>query len=309
MDKLNILVTGGGSPGIAGTIYSLKKHRVIAVDMRDNVPGQYLADEFYKVPRATDDGFVERIYEICDRESIDVILPQNTAELDVWAEVDSPFPVVLAGRNIGKDEICEGRMVSNFDELTDFAIDYDKFVLKPPKGNGSRGVRIVTNETPDFYRKPGIPIVRWEHLHRELGETFEFFAMPFYEGKEITVDCFKGREFTAIPRVRDEIRSGISFAGHLVQDFDIIDQCEQFTKDFGLQYAFGFQFIDGKVIECNPRVQGTMVASTIAGANIIEAACFEALDLLYPRFDIDWYTTFTRYWGLLGENTMGSFRI
>jgi len=309
MESLNILVTGGGSPGIAGTLYALKKHRVVAVDMRDDVPGKYLADKFYTVPAATDDGFTDVVHDICERERIDVILPQNTAELDVWYNTKFAIPVALAGRNIGKDEICEGQMVHNFDELTDFARDNERFVIKPPKGNGSRGVRIITEDKSDFYRKPGIPVIQWRHLYRELGETFEMFAMPYYEGKEVTVDCFKGREFVAIPRVRDEIRSGISFAGHLVKDKDLIEQSLHYAEQFDLQYAFGFQFIDGKVIECNPRVQGTMVASVIAGANIIEASCFECLGLDYPKFNIDWSTKFNRYWGMIASNSQGKFII
>ena len=39
-----------------------------------------------------------------------------------------------------------------------------------------------------------------------------------------------------------------------------------------LRYAFGFQFIGDKLLECNPRVQGTMIASTYAGCNIIYSA-------------------------------------
>lgn len=300
METLNILVTGGGSPGIAGTLHSLRKHRVVCTDMRENVPGRELADKFYKIPPALDvENYLYEMAWIARRESIDVILPQNTAELDIVQELGTP---AACNRNIGKDEISEGKLLENFDDLVEYAVDHEKFVIKPPNSNGSRGVRIVTNEKPDFYRKPGIPVIRWRDLYNEIGEGFRLWAMPFYEGQETTVDCFYGkRGFTAIPRTRDEIRSGISFSGRVVKDQDLIDKSYRLTTKFKLKYAFGFQFIDGKVLECNPRVQGTMVVSTLAGANLIEAACFEALGLDYPKFNINWNLSFTRYWGLMAD--------
>jgi len=73
----------------------------------------------------------------------------------------------------------------------------------------------------------------------------------------------------------------------------------------GLNYAFGFQFkMDEhntpKLLESNPRVQGTMVLSTFAGANIIYAAVKRALDEDIPDFQIKWGTRILRYWGGMG---------
>jgi carbamoyl-phosphate synthase large subunit len=77
-----------------------------------------------------------------------------------------------------------------------------------------------------------------------------------------------------------------------------------YAEKYDLKYAFGFQFINYKIIECNPRVQGTMVASTLAGANIIEAACLEALGLPVPPFSVRWGASFTRYWGIISDNSI-----
>ena len=60
MKKIKILVTGGGSPGIAGTIYSLKNNYdnravdVVCTDAKNNCVGKYLSDKFYQIPKATD---------------------------------------------------------------------------------------------------------------------------------------------------------------------------------------------------------------------------------------------------------------
>lgn len=297
MDKLRILVTGGGSPGTAGTLYSLKGHYVVCTDVKDNVPGKYLADKFYQIAPAWRDWYISNIEAICHRENIDVILPQNTAELDILLK-ESPVPCAV-NRNITKDEVSEGRWVEGAEDI--MSLGWDRFVVKPPNMSGGRGVRIVSDNR-DFFRKPGIPIVTVDELIGDMHDFFELWAMPFYEGTEFTVDCFNGKSgFTAIPRTREEIRSGISFTGRVVKDVDLIDKCRGLTEDLGLKYAFGFQFIGGNVLECNPRVQGTMVVSTLAGANMIEAACFEALGIDYPPFDINWDLSFTRYWGMIAD--------
>ena len=301
MDKLNILVTGGGAPGIEGTLYSLRNHNVVTCDMNKNAVGQYLGTKFYQICPATDKGYIKDLRWICSEEDIDVILPQNTAELDKLLGADLPAKVAISGRNVGKNEVCEGKIVRNVQELEEYSNLYFKFVVKPLNLNGGRGVRIVSEKKQDFFRKPGIPVITRKQLLNELPKIFELWAMPYYKGEETTVDCFMGNEFTAIPRKRVQIRSGITFEAEVINDKDLIDKSRDLAERLGLKYAFGFQFIDGKVIECNARVQGSMVVSTLAGANMIEAACLHAMGLPYS-FDIDWDTKFIRYWGGIGIN-------
>ena len=171
-----------------------------------------MADKFYRIPHAGTYGYLDtfgylnKIETICEEESIDIILPQNTAELDILIH-EAPRPCAV-NRNIVKDEVSEGSVARNRRDLLEFA-RYGKFVVKPLNMSGGRGVRIVTNGERDFYRKPSTPIVTFRELMDELGKEFELWAMPYYEGTEVTVDCFYGkRGFTAIPRTRDEIRSG-----------------------------------------------------------------------------------------------------
>lgn len=55
---------------------------------------------------------------------------------------------------------------------------------------------------------------------------------------------------------------------------DLCDYALCAGRKLGLRYAVGFQFkldehYSPKVLECNPRVQGTMVASLFSGVNVI----------------------------------------
>ena len=57
-NRINVLITGAGAPGTAGTIYSLKKNpgnikfKIITTDIKDNTAGKFMSDSFYQLPPA-----------------------------------------------------------------------------------------------------------------------------------------------------------------------------------------------------------------------------------------------------------------
>jgi carbamoyl-phosphate synthase large subunit len=131
--------------------------------------------------------------------------------------------------------------------------------------------------------------------------------MEYLPGTEYTVDILSDKKRTrvVVPRRRDVIRTGITFEGTVEKDIEIIDYSTKLTEIMGLEYAYGFQFKrdeDGiaKILECNPRIQGTMVLSTLAGANIIYGAVKLALGEGSPEYDVKWGTRLLRYWGGVG---------
>ncbi len=85
-----------------------------------------------------------------------------------------------------------------------------------------------------------------------------------------SVDCYRGPSGdAAVVRERTAIRSGIAFDTVVVDRPDVGAMALR-----ALDGVFGFQFKesrDGSVmlLECNPRVQGTMVTSVLAGANVV----------------------------------------
>jgi carbamoyl-phosphate synthase large subunit len=205
-------------------------------------------------------------------------------------------------------------MASTIDDLVEAASDLGwperKVVIKPPGSNGMRGVRII-DEAVDLKRlyyeeKPSSLCVRMDHMRQVLGGEFpELMVMEHLPGTEYTVDVFHGDDILAIPRRRDRIVSGITFAGTVERREDIIQSSERLARSLGLDYAFGFQYkLDNegtpKLLECNPRVQGTMVLSTLAGANMIYAAVMKALGEPVPSMRVTWGTRLMRYWGGIG---------
>jgi len=180
-----------------------------------------------------------------------------------------------------------------------------------------RGVRII-DESLDlkkmFYSdKPTSLYLKMNNLHEILGSDFPpLLIMEFLPHAEYTVDVLKAHKYTIIPRKRDLIQSGITFHGTVEYHENIITYAQRLSEATGLDYAFGFQFKmdpqgNPKLLESNPRIQGTMVLSTFAGANIIYAAVKRALNEEIPDFKIKWGTKIIRYWGgvgVLNENAV-----
>lgn len=345
-EKITVLITGGGSPGIAGTIYSLRNNpdsvnvRVVTCDMRDNVVGKYLADAFYVVRQAQHSEFINDVLEICEKEDVDVILPQVTNELSVFAKFKETLElqgvkvavsdassiemandkwVILDVANACGVPSPNSRLTSSEGEFVKAVLELgypkNKVVVKPRVSNGSRGLRILSSESWDVEKflkeKPDATEMNLEELLRILrnGKWPDLIVQEYLPGEEYTVDVFRGKSGTlAVPRLREEIRSGISFKAKVEPRKDLIDFSTRLAEALNLKYAFGFQFkisSEGtpKLLECNPRIQGTMVVSSLAGYNMI---WWTVKELLEENFEVPTLEKssenmrFIRYWGGIG---------
>lgn len=352
MKKINVLITGGGSPGIAGTIFSLRnnyekrKIKIITTDIKDEVVGKYLSDRFYVIPGANEeDEYLRSVLKICVNEKIDVLFPQNTRELLILSNNLNSFEnihtkvivsdyknLLIANNKLELLKICKRisipypdyYFVDNLIDLRKAAISAGypnkPIIVKPPDSNGSRGIRIIDDNKnyKDLYysEKPTSLFMKLNQFCEILGEKFTpILVMEYLPGDEITIDVFRDRKcFISIPRKREEIRSGISFQNSAVFSKELIKYSKTISEYLNLKYCFGFQFkydINGipKILECNPRIQGTMIFSTIMGANMIYYAVKSALNESLPEYILDWDTKIFRYWGAVGINSKGIVRV
>jgi carbamoyl-phosphate synthase large subunit len=345
MNKLKIIITGAGAPGIGGTIYSLKNNfdnrsiEIIGTDINDNVVGKYLCDNFYTIPKASNKSdYLEALNIISDIEKPDIIIPQNTSELETLADKikdfeDKGIKIIVSNANsIQRSnnkytlmELCrksgvsypEYRLVDNiFDlenSLKELGWPGNRVIIKPPVSNGMRGFRIIDEKFDHkkaFYsEKPDNSIIGFNDLRKTLGGNFpELLVSEYLPGDEYSVDILRTIDrIEVIPRKRTLIRSGITFNGNLEENAGMINTSIKLSGLLNMEYCFGFQFkMDNnnipQLLECNPRVQGTMVMATIAGANLIYGAVKYALNEPIPEFVIDWNSSFYRYWGGIGLN-------
>jgi len=352
MDDVTALVTGAGAPGIIGTIHSLRnnydgrKIKLVGTDIKEGVIGKYFMDSFHVVPKPDERDFIEKILAICEREDVDVILPQVTNELEVFSANVSKFEKIgvrvgvsnqeglhiannkflitkLAERiGCGIPKIALVKSLAEFgDALPSFGYPKKPVAVKPPVSRGMRGLRIIDEEKDKFNlwanEKPtGVYLTKKEFEDIFDGNSFpELMVMEYLPGEEYTVDALamNGELFVTIPRKRLQIRSGITFQGLIEEHEQIIKYSNALIKELELSYAFGFQFkhdenAEPKLLECNPRIQGTMVMATFAGANILYSALKLLLGEEIPDFKVRWGTKFIRYWGgisVLDDRIMG----
>jgi carbamoyl-phosphate synthase large subunit len=339
--RLRILLTGVGAPGVRGTIYALERNpdsvdvSIVGIDMQPEAVGKYWVNAFHISPPPEHADYIPFISKLAQDHEIDCILPQTTREL---------LPLALNRETIGKPvvvadakaieasndkyallTVCKKEkipypdfvLVQNESEfqaaLQRLNFPTNKIVVKPPKSNGMRGFRVLS-ETPitiDRFlnEKPnGIEMTSKEFL-AIMGRNKwpPMLITEYLSGPEFSVDGFVGsRSQIAVPRLRKAIRSGISFYNEIVDRKDLVDFTLHLASQIGLRYAFGFQFkLDDsgvpKILECNPRVQGTMVASLFSGNNVIWMSVRECLgDPVDSKGARLKSIKFMRYWGGIG---------
>jgi carbamoyl-phosphate synthase large subunit len=342
---ISVLITGAGAPGIAGTVFALRhnpdgrKIKIVGVDIKTECVGQYFCDVVCKVPTPQNKlEFVEAIMDVCRSNEVQLIIPQVTKELAVFAEYQdvfhkhgidvlvSPSAAIEIANNKFKimeyarqSDVPVGQfwLARNRSEILEAVahLGYPKKngVVKLPISNGSRGVRILTeavNKLDAFLNeKPsGMSITLNDFLSYYDEKVIpEILVMEYLPGRELTVDSYGGQQTAdAVVRTRDRIVNGISFQGTVINHPVLESACKSLTIGLGLRYAHGFQFKedeDGnpKLLECNPRIQGTMAASCLIGQNFIYKGICEALGEAYIQSmnSGESATVFYRYWGLI----------
>jgi len=312
--------------------------RIISTDVKSDPVGRYLADEFYKVPPPEDKEYIQSIKKIAIEEKVMIIIPQTSREiislsqhLDEFREIDVSVIVSdYASIRRANDKYliikeCKNTNVPYpeyflIDNEKDFHSSLEKLgypnnkvVVKPRFSSGLRGLRIISNETltiNEFLEeKPTGLNIDLESILKIFrnGPFPEMLVTEYLPGDEYSVDVFRNSNGTvAIPRNRKDIRSGISFDTEIELNSDIIKYSVRLSESLNLKYCFGFQFkMDQanvpKILESNPRIQGTMVASTYAGFNMIYYSVKEALGHSIEISDIEICdnTHIKRYWGAI----------
>jgi len=341
---LRMLVTGGGAPGIAGTLAALRRNPrrhpvwIAACDLNPEAVGRWLADDFFTVPAPEDAAYLERLIAACRARDIALIVPQTTREIAVLSQheaelADAGIRVMVSSANAIATANDKGLLLAEFDRLglptpvwhrtadeaelvaaaRELGYPDRPVVVKPPVSNGLRGLRILREAAWDqrrfFADKPSGMEASLAELLAILrrGEGWsELLVTEYLPGDEYTVDCFRGESLAVVvPRRRDVVRSGISFVTTVEPRDDLVDISRRAAAALDLRYAFGFQYkldADGvpKLLESNPRIQGTMVASCMAGANVIWLAVEELCGLPPSAAPTIHPLRFTRYWGGLG---------
>lgn len=309
--------------------------RVIGCDMNAKIPTIGMLDAFYQIPAAKEPNFISSVLEIAVAENVDVIQPLVTKELEVFAKFEKVFSekgIAVCISPLEHLEIANNKGYL-LERLKENGIQVPKYVkiqkveefrgaceelgyplnavcFKPTVSNGSRGFRVIDSSHDDyrqlFNEKPNSTHINLESAESILGsrDTIpELLVMEYLPGEEYSVDMLvnRGETLCAIPRKRLKMNGGISTWCKVEKKEDIIIYCIQIAKELKLHGNIGIQVrYDNnnviKILEINPRVQGSIVCCAAAGVNLPYLAIKQAIGEEIGDIEVKWGTEMVRYW-------------
>ena len=324
-----------GGPGIIQCLKADSRIELVVGDTNPKASGRFLNDKFVELRAADDNLYIQHLLSICNDEKIDVIFPLVTKELLKISMAVSEFDsigvkVLISPRNgldISNDKIKLYRhlesnkipvprfkVASNLKQLIEAAesLGYPEvpIVMKPGISNGSRGIRIL-DEKKDrfsllFQEKPtGIFSTLSEVIQIiDKNNIPPLLVSEYLPGNEVTVDTILTKDHRIaclLQRVRDKMNGGISVAGHFIENPKIKKYIEDILGTMKLFGPIGIQIKEDstgeyRILEINPRIQGTSVAANGLGINLPITAISALFDWPIPKKNIKKNIGFVRYY-------------
>lgn len=244
---------------------------VVATDMSNLAPAVYEADKFYQVPRVTEDGYINKIFDICKKENINAVLTLIDPELSLLSEYKNDF-AKLGVTVIGSSyELCEMSLnkwemfnwlknhgykcAQSYIDKNQFLNDVDKgkakfpVFVKPTCGSASISISKVYDK---------------ETLELLFAHNEGLMIQEFLDGQEIGADCYidmlSGEVVSIFTKKKLLMRSGETDKAVSFKDEKLFALIESFVKDAGYtgQIDIDIFEINGEyyISEVNPRFGG-----------------------------------------------------
>lgn len=245
--------------------------KVVATDMCEFAPAVYEADKFYQVPRITAEGYIDVIFDICKKESIDGVLSLIDPELSLLAKHQEGF-AALGVTVIGSSyELCERA----FDKMKMHAwfldhgykcarsyVDKEQFYrdveaglisypvfVKPVCGSASIAISKAYNK---------------ETVEMLFAQRNDLMIQEFLKGQEIGADVYidmiSGETVSIFTKKKIVMRAGETDKAVSFKDQKLFDLIERFSKENGWlgQIDIDIFEVDGEYYfsEVNPRFGG-----------------------------------------------------
>jgi carbamoyl-phosphate synthase large subunit len=323
-----------GGPGIIKAIQQDSIFDLLCCDADAHATGKYLCSQFFNIPKADDPDFIQQVLDLCLRHQINIIFPLVTKELFKFSAQKELFEqhgirVIVSpfeGLNIANDKsaLCKHLktqqiptpgffVVRNLPALEqavkELGYPEKNVCIKPSVSNGSRGVRILSEQINAydllFHHKPNNLYSTLAQLLSTLkGHDFpELLVSEYLPGEEYTIDTLvkNGEAQLILPRIRTQMNNGISVKGTFVEQKEIIHYCREIIHSLKLHGPIGLQVKQNtegqfRILEINPRIQGTSVAAIGAGINLPLLALHQELGTISYELPVRWGTSFSRYY-------------
>ena len=269
------------------------KGKVVATDMSELAPAVYEADKFYKVPRMTEEGYIDVIFDICKKENIDGILTLIDPELSLLAKNKKQFDEIGVTVIGSSYELCERALdkmsmyewltsrgyncAKSYTDKTAFFADVEAGIIgypvfvKPIRGSASIAIsKVYDKETVDLLFEHNDNLMIQEFLN---GQEI---------GADVYIDAISGETTSVFLKKKLLMRAGETDKAVSFKCNKLFDLIEKFVKDSGWRWQIDIDIfdIDGEyyISEVNPRFGGgyphayecgcdhmTMILNNLAG--------------------------------------------
>lgn len=271
---MNILILSAGTRNKVVQYFKRAmngKGNVIATDMSELAPAVYEADKFYKVPRMTDEGYIDAVFDICKKENITGVLSLIDPELSLLAKHKDAFAALgvtvigssyeLCERALDKMEMYEWlsamgyRCAKSYVDKEAFYADvvtgkiqYPVFV-KPVRGSASVAISKVYDK---------------ETVEPLFAHNDNLMIQEFLNGQEIGADVYidmiSGEVVSIFTKKKIVMRAGETDKAVSFKDDKLFALIEKFAKESGWSGQIDIDIfdVDGEyyISEVNPRFGG-----------------------------------------------------
>lgn len=244
---------------------------VIVTDMSELAPAVYEADKFYQVPRITDEGYMDIIFDICRKEKINGVLSLIDPELSLLAAHAAEF-AALGVTVIGSSyELCERALdkmdmfnwleargypcAKSYDDKEAFYADVEAgrisypVFIKPIRGSASIAIsKVYDRETVEllFSRTKGLMIQ--EYLD---GQEI---------GADVYIDMVSGEVVSVFTKKKIVMRAGETDKAVSFKDPALFELIDRFSRESGWSGQIDIDIfnVGGTyyISEVNPRFGG-----------------------------------------------------
>jgi len=341
MHSITALITCAGGVISPSHIQSLRSNpenrqiKIIGTDMHVPCIGQCLSDKFYQVPPGDSPNYLEKMIDICSKESVDVLFPASHEEAIVLSKNRELFKKNGTVVAISKYNVLEKafnkkqayqtlmnnnlpcpdfRVVSSLKEFeaasNSLGIGEKKIVMKPILSRGGRGTRILTTEKLANHLlndKPGYLEANYSEILNMLSTLDEnnfpeLILMEYLPGTIFSVDFLakNGKALMIVPKVRVCGSASQTIVGRVKRDPLLEDTIGKICRVFGFDYTINIELgcNDAGVplpFDFNPRVAASVAFCAAAGANILYYALKLALNEEVPEVTVKDNVLMMRY--------------
>ena len=256
--------------------------KIIATDCSPYAPALYEADKHYIVPRITEPGYMDVIFDICKKEEIKGVLSLIDPELSLIAKYKKEFEALgvtviessyeLCERTLNKWEMYQWMTTHGYPcaksyidldalkkAIANKEIQFPVFV-KPAKGSASLHISVAND----------METVELLYNHEE-----GMMIQEFMKGQEIGVDCYIdliSKEIVSIfSKKKLVMRAGETDKAISFRDEKLFTQVEKFVKENGFEGQIDIDIFENDGVyyfsEVNPRFGGGYPHAYACGAD------------------------------------------